>query len=131
MVLVKPKTSGSARPLQRWSRRNLRSWPPDKSDEEIAVSGRYEGVGTMSEHQNAELQWLLGEPTPLHHLREQVTLVKGWTQLVARYSMEEGPRHEADIRKGLTRIDAATTHLTELLTQVQISTRPPYLAESA
>lgn len=72
----------------------------------------------MIEHNNGELQWPIGQPTSLHTLKEQMTLVTGWTQLVTRYSMEEWPRHEEDIRKGLTRIEAATAHLSELLSDV-------------
>lgn len=72
----------------------------------------------MIGYENMELQWPTEQPTLQHSLKEQMTLVKGWTQLVIRYSAEEWPRHEQDIRKGLTRLDAATTQLTELLNQV-------------
>ena len=72
----------------------------------------------MIDHANADGLRPVEQPTPLHRLNEQLTLVKGWTQLVTRYSMEDRPRHEDDIRKGLTRIDAATTRLTELLADV-------------
>jgi hypothetical protein len=59
--------------------------------------------------------WPLGAPTPLHTLKEQVTLVKGWTQLVTRYPVEEWPQHEPDIAKALARIDTACRHISELL----------------
>jgi hypothetical protein len=76
------------------------------------------GDSVMIEHDDVELLWPLGRPTSLHAMKEQVTLVKGWTQLVARYSVEEWPWHEEDIRKGLISIDTATTRLAELLIEV-------------
>ena len=72
----------------------------------------------MIEHETVERLWPMGQPTPLHVFREQMTLLKGWTQLVSRYATQELPGYEDDIRKGLTRIDAATTHLAELLTEI-------------
>jgi hypothetical protein len=72
----------------------------------------------MIEHETVERQWLMGQPTPIHTLKEQVTLIKGWTQLVSRYTREELPGREDGIRKGLTRIDAAATQLIELLIEV-------------
>lgn len=72
----------------------------------------------MIERENTEELWPMGQPTHVHALKEQMTLVRGWTQLVSSYSTEEWPRHEEDIRKGLTRIDTATSHLIELCTQV-------------
>lgn len=72
----------------------------------------------MIEYENVEFRPPMGQPTPLHAIKEQMTLVKGWSQLVTRYSMEEAPWRDEDIRKGLTRLDAATTQLTELLAKV-------------
>lgn len=71
----------------------------------------------MIEYENCERQWPIGQPDSLHLLREQVTLVRGWTQLVARYSADPR-RHEGDILDGLTRIEAATTRLAALLNHV-------------
>jgi hypothetical protein len=79
---------------------------------------KYEGEYTMIEHENAALERLLEQPGSLHALREQVTLIKGWTQLVTRYSTREGPTQQEGIRKGLTRIDTASCRLADLLTQV-------------
>jgi hypothetical protein len=75
----------------------------------------------MVEYESLQVQWPLGPPTRTHSLREQVTIVKGWTQLLARYSADPQNGDEDGIRKGLARIDAASTHLAELLGQ-----SPPY-----
>src|SRR5947209_16876933 len=66
------------------------------------------GDSMMIEHDDVELLWPLGHPTSLQAMKEQVTLVKGWTQLVARYSVEEWPWHEQDVRhRRSSLIDAA------------------------
>jgi hypothetical protein len=75
----------------------------------------------MIEREIAELPVEMGQASVRHILVDQLTIAKGWTQIVASYPPEEWLRREEIVRKGLARIDAATAHMTELLGQVASS----------
>jgi signal transduction histidine kinase len=54
---------------------------------------------------------------PVHDLKQEMTVVRGYTQLLTEFAQQDGAQLDERIRKALERLDASTTHMTALLDQ--------------
>ncbi|HEX6509340.1 MAG TPA: hypothetical protein VF221_17060 [Chloroflexota bacterium] len=57
------------------------------------------------------------EAPVVRHLKEQITIAKGWAQFLTEYTVRGPGPGDARVTDGLARIDAATTRMTALLEQ--------------